>query len=232
MLNIPNESRGKADHGWLKSWHTFSFADYYDPARMGFGALRVINDDIIDPGMGFGTHPHRDMEIITIPLSGALKHADSVGNSTVIKRGEVQLMSAGTGIRHSEFNASNSEEVRLLQIWVHPRENEITPRYDQKSYELKKNELSEIVSPEGGEHAVKIIQDAWFSLGNFDARKSFTYSAKRTGNGVFVFVLSGEAKVQGQTLGARDALGVNSGEEFQIEFTRAGEVLLMDIPLI
>lgn len=232
MMTIPSESRGLADHGWLKSRHTFSFADYYDPKRMGFGALRVINDDFVAAGKGFGTHPHRDMEIISIPLSGILKHRDSEGNAALIKKGEVQIMSAGTGIFHSEHNASDSEEVRFLQIWVTPKKFGVKPRYDQKNYELKENELTLVVSPEGKGTSVGINQDAYFSLGLLTHGKTISYDVKQPGNGVFVFVLAGSLNVNGQELGTRDGVGISKTEKLTLHATSGAEVLLMEVPMI
>lgn len=231
MITIPSETRGLADHGWLKSRFTFSFADYYDPKRMGFGALRVINDDFIAPAKGFGTHPHRDMEIITIPLTGTLQHRDSEGNAAKIKRGEVQLMSAGTGIFHSEYNASDEEEVRLLQIWVMPKKYGIKPRYDQKNYTWKENELTLVVSPEGSETAVSINQDAYFSLGRITPEGRISYQVKKEGNGVFVFILSGSAVVNGQVLKNRDAVGISDTENIDLRALENSEVLLMEVPM-
>lgn len=231
-MTIPSESRGLADHGWLKSRFTFSFAEYYDPKRMGFGALRVINDDFIAPAKGFGTHPHRDMEIITIPLTGVLQHRDSEGNAAKIRKGEVQLMSAGTGIFHSEYNASSSEEVRLLQIWVLPKKMNIKPRYDQKTYELKDNELTLVVSPEGSETAVSINQDAYFSLGRITNGNSIKYDVKGAGNGVFVFVLSGTITVNGQELKTRDAVGISETDKLNLISSENSEVLLMEVPMM
>jgi redox-sensitive bicupin YhaK (pirin superfamily) len=232
MMTIPNETRGLADHGWLKSRHTFSFADYYDPKRMGFGALRVINDDQVAAAMGFGTHPHRDMEIISIPLSGSLQHRDSEGNAAKIRKGEVQIMSAGTGIFHSEYNASDSEEVRFLQIWVMPKKYGIKPRYDQKTYELKDNELTLVVSPEGTGTAVGINQDAYFSLGRLTHGTRMNYEVKREGNGVFVFVLAGSLTVNGMELGTRDGVGISETNKLDIHATSGAEVLLMEVPMM
>lgn len=232
MMTIPAESRGLADHGWLKSRHSFSFADYYNPKRMGFGALRVINDDFVAPGKGFGTHPHRDMEIISIPLSGSLKHRDSEGNAALIKKGEVQIMSAGTGIFHSEHNASDTEEVRFLQIWVMPKKYGIKPRYDQKKYEIKENELTLVVSPDGKGTAVGINQDAYFSLGLLTHGKTINYEVKQTGNGVFVFVLAGSLTVNGIELGTRDGIGISETENLSIHATSGAEVLLMEVPMM
>lgn len=232
MLNIPSETRGLADHGWLKSRHTFSFAEYYDPKRMGFGALRVINDDFVAAGKGFGTHPHRDMEIISIPLSGSLKHRDSEGNAAEIRKGEVQIMSAGTGIFHSEQNASDSEEVKFLQIWVMPKKYGIKPRYDQKTYDLKDNELTLVVSPDGKGSAVGINQDAYFSLGRLTPGAKLTYDVNQTGNGVFVFVLSGTLTVNGQELRTRDGVGISETEKLNLVAGETAEVLLMEVPMM
>ena len=179
------ESRGTADHGWLKSWHSFSFADYYDPDRIHFGALRVLNDDIIHGGKGFGTHAHQNMEIITIPLEGALRHRDSMGHEKVIQKGEVQIMSAGTGVQHSEFNDSPTVAVNLLQIWILPKEMNIKPRYDQKVFSLsdRANKFQTVVSPSGQEGSVAINQDAYFSLVDLKKGKSLRYDRKTAGNG-------------------------------------------------
>ncbi len=234
MLIHPSHSRGKADHGWLKSRHTFSFADYFDPDRMGFGTLRVINDDIIAPGMGFGTHPHRDMEIITIPTSGALAHKDSEGNSSVIRKGEVQIMSAGTGIRHSEFNASDSELSELLQIWVHPKVKNVKPRYEQKSFtpESRKNQFSLVVSPDGREGSVVINQDAFFSLADMEEGVELNYQAKLSGNGAYLFILSGEISLNGIKLHARDGVGIDDLSCMELKALAQAEVLVMEIPLV
>jgi redox-sensitive bicupin YhaK (pirin superfamily) len=232
MMTIPSESRGLADHGWLKSRHTFSFAEYYDPKRMGFGALRVLNDDYVAPGKGFGTHPHRDMEIISIPLSGALKHRDSEGNTAKITKGEVQIMSAGTGIFHSEHNASDLEEVRFLQIWVLPKKLGMKPRYDQKTYELKDNELTLVVSPTGTGAAVGINQDAYFSLVRLTKGSSVSYDVNEKNNGVFVFVLSGPVTVDGQDLKTRDAVGISEKSHFKLVASENAEVLLMEVPMM
>ncbi len=232
MLNIPAQSRGQADHGWLKSHFSFSFADYYDPKRMGFGALRVINDDYIAPARGFGMHPHKDMEIITIPLKGTLQHKDSEGNSAQIKKGEVQIMSAGTGIFHSEHNASENEEVELFQIWVMPKKYGVKPRYDQKIYDLKENELTLIVSPEGQGSAVGINQDAYFSRGKLSEGKTLSYQVKQTGNGVFVFVVSGSLTVNGKELNTRDAVGIAETEVLNLVANKDVDVLLIDVPML
>jgi redox-sensitive bicupin YhaK (pirin superfamily) len=233
MIIYKAESRGQANHGWLKSWHTFSFADYYNPGRMNFGALRVLNDDFIAPGMGFGTHPHKDMEIITIPLSGALQHKDSMGNTEIIRKGEVQIMSAGTGIRHSEFNASTEEEVTLLQIWVFPDKDGITPRYEQKDFSLinKKNKLLPIVSPDRREGSVLINQNAYFYLGEIEAGTLVTYKKTSLSQGIYLFVLSGEVLVNNAQLGSRDAAGIDDQDEISIKALSHSEILLMEVPL-
>lgn len=227
------DSRGAADHGWLKSYHTFSFADYYDPRRMNFGALRVINDDFIAPGMGFGTHPHRDMEIITIPLSGALMHEDSMGTKSIISKGEVQIMSAGTGIFHSEFNASKVEPVTLLQIWVMPKNLHVAPRYEQKDFSslLTSNEFTTVVAPDGINGAVSINQDAFFSIAKINQGKDLSYTPFRAQNLVYVFLISGKINLLNQTLFARDAAGLDKTEnKFFLSALEASEVLVMEVP--
>ena len=228
------DSRGHANHGWLNSYHSFSFGSYHDPAKIHFGALRVLNDDTVSGGMGFGKHPHDNMEIVSIPLSGDLEHQDSMGNTTVIKHGEVQIMSAGTGIYHSEKNKNHNEAVKFLQIWVLPKLRNIEPRYDQKIFaEIdRKNKFQTVVAPLRTEgDAVEINQDAWFSLGNFDNSTETSYEIKQQGNGVYVFVLEGEIEIIGQKLGRRDALGVSETEAILIKATSNAEVLLIDIPM-
>lgn len=233
MITHTSESRGIANHGWLKSRHTFSFADYYNPERMGFGALRVINDDSVDAGMGFGTHPHRDMEIISIPLEGALAHKDSEGNHGIIKKGEVQIMSAGTGIAHSEMNASDKEAVKFLQIWVLPKKTGIKPRYEQKNFADvdKKNKIVTVVSPDGRDGSVSINQDAFFSLTDIDAGKKVSYEKKASGNGLYVFVLSGQVTVEGENFKARDGVGIKDFSQVEITAKDNAEVLLMEVPV-
>lgn len=225
-------TRGHANHGWLDSWHTFSFAHYYDPNRSHFGALRVLNDDYIAPGMGFGTHPHDNFEIVTIPLEGAVEHRDSMGNHGIIKHGDVQIMSAGSGIAHSEFNASKDEALKLFQIWVFPKERNITPRYDQKTYPLegRKNSWQVVVSP-NHEGAVWINQDAYFNLGHFDANSNIDYKMNTKGNGVFLMVVSGEAEVDGQQLNSRDAMGVWDVDSVSIKTNAETELLAIEIPM-
>lgn len=227
-------TRGQANHGWLQANHSFSFANYYNPERMNFGVLRVLNDDRIAGGKGFGTHPHDNMEIITIPLEGALAHKDSMGNAAVIQSGEVQVMSAGTGIYHSEFNHHPTEDVKLFQIWLFPREKNVEPRYDQISIRdvEKQNEFYQILSPNPNDQGVWIHQDAWFHLGNFDAGKSNTYSLKKKDNGVYLMVIEGEVEVNGQKLSTRDGFGMWDIQQFDFKAITKARVLVMEVPLV
>lgn len=227
------DSRGFQNHGWLVANHSFSFANYYNPERVHFGVLRVLNDDFIAPGMGFGIHPHSNMEIITIPLSGELHHKDSMENFGAIMKGEIQVMSAGTGIQHSEFNGSTEKPVTLLQIWVIPRENGVEPRYDQLkiSDNAVENEFQQIVSPNPEDAGVWIHQDAWFHLGNFTQKTSKTYEIKKLGNGVYVFVISGSVKIGDTVLNQRDALGIEETDQFDLEISENSEVLLLEVPM-
>lgn len=229
----PANSRGDANHGWLKSQHTFSFANYYDPERMGFGALRVINDDVIDPGTGFGTHPHQNMEIISVPLSGALRHKDTMGNDFVIKSGEVQTMSAGTGVAHSEYNHSNEEKANFLQIWVLPEKQNIEPAYSQKKFEKadRKNAWQLVVSPDGREDSVSINQNAFFSQAEVKASQSLRYEKYDQNNGVYIFVIEGEVEVSGQKLETRDGLGIYEADKLEFKASADTELLLMEVPL-
>jgi redox-sensitive bicupin YhaK (pirin superfamily) len=227
------DSRGKANHGWLNSFHSFSFGGYYDPARSHFGVLRVLNDDTVAAGMGFGKHPHDNMEIISIPTSGDLKHKDSMGNETVIKQGDIQVMSAGTGIAHSEMNANSNKEVRFFQIWLFPNKKNVQPRYGQYSIDEAKmhNQLLQVLSPDENEEGVWIHQDAWFSMGDLDQGFETTYRVKRTGNGVYVFVIEGDATINGQALNRRDGLGINDTDTLSIKADSHARLLLMDIPV-
>jgi len=227
------DTRGHADHGWLNTYHSFSFASYYDPERIHFGALRVLNDDTIAGGMGFGMHPHDNMEIITIPLEGQLAHKDSMGNSGVISKGEVQVMSAGTGIRHSEFNHNSDKESALLQIWLFPETRNVEPRYDQKAYSLEEthNNLLNIVSPMGSSEGIHINQQAWFSLGKLDKDFSTSYTLNKEGNGVYAFVISGEVTINGQKLENRDGLGIADTDKLEIKADSPAELLLMEVPM-
>lgn len=230
----PAAERGIADHGWLKACHSFSFSSYYHPEKMQFGALRVLNDDTIAPGMGFGKHSHDNMEIITIPLSGGVKHGDSMGNEGIIKPGEVQIMSAGTGVIHSEHNASSSETLNLFQIWIMPELRNIAPRYDQKQFEVsdRLNKFQTLVSPEKSGSTLWINQQAWLSLGKFDKASSVNYNLHIPNNGVYVMVVSGELEVAGQLLGERDAIGVSDVSVIKLKFLKETEVLMIEIPMI
>lgn len=227
------DTRGKANHGWLNSHHTFSFANYYNPDRMNFGVLRVLNDDIVAPGMGFGKHPHQNMEIISIPLEGDLEHKDSMGNVAVIKEGDVQVLSAGTGITHSEYNKNKDKEVKFLQIWVFPKEKNLTPRYDQVSIReiAKDNEFYQVLSPNKDDQGVWINQDAWFHIGNFTKGKLDTYNIKKEGNGVYAFILDGEVEIDGEKLSKRDGMGIWDTESISVKATEDARVLLMEVPM-
>lgn len=228
------ETRGHANHGWLDSHHTFSFANYYNPERMHFGVLRVLNDDWVAPGRGFGRHPHDNMEIISIPLLGDLEHQDSMNNKQVIRQGDIQVMSAGTGIFHSEFNRNPDKEVRFLQIWVFPNKKNVEPRYDQLSYDRTKahNNLLQVLSPSPVDAGVWIHQDAWFHLGHFDEGFQTEYTLKRPQkNGVYAFVIEGAVSINGQSLGRRDGLGVWDTDKFAIRANEKAELLLMEVPM-
>ena len=226
-------TRGHANHGWLDSHHTFSFAGYYNPERMNFGVLRVLNDDVVSGGMGFPTHPHQNMEIISIPLEGDLQHRDSMGNVAVIKAGDVQVMSAGTGVEHSEYNKNQDSLVRFLQIWVFPRERNVTPRYDQITLEKGQatNTFQQILSPDPADEGVWINQDAWFSIGELEAGHEQSYRIKKDGNGVYVFVLEGSVEINGELLDRRDGYGVWDADAFDVKASQDARVLLMDVPM-
>lgn len=226
-------TRGHQDHGWLKANHTFSFANYYDPERVHFGALRVLNDDHVEGGMGFGMHPHANMEIITIPLSGELHHKDSMGNFGAIQKGEIQVMSAGTGVQHSEFNGREDEAVKLLQIWVIPNKMGVQPRYDQIKIaaSAKPNDFQQIISPNPDGEGSWIHQDAWFNLANFDKGTAKEYLVNKEGNGVYVFMISGKAKVGEVELSERDGLGISETDRFTVEALENAEILLMEVPM-
>lgn len=226
-------TRGHANHGWLDSHHSFSFANYHNPERMHFGVLRVLNDDQVSAGMGFGTHPHDNMEIISIPLEGDLEHKDSMGNLAVIKEGDVQIMSAGNGIMHSEYNRNKEKAVKFLQIWVFPNKKNVEPRYDQISIKNieKKNEFYQILSPSQEDQGVWLYQDAWFHLGKFDAGKQTRYSINKKGNGVYVFVLDGEVEIEGQQLGKRDGFGIWDIDSFNFKSNSNARVLLLEVPI-
>jgi quercetin 2,3-dioxygenase len=226
-------TRGHANHGWLDTNHTFSFGHYYDPARVQFGALRVLNDDFVDGGMGFGTHPHDNMEIISIPLHGDLEHKDSMGNVGVIRQNDVQIMSAGTGIRHSEYNKSKDKKVNFLQIWVLPKEINIAPRYEQKTFspEQRVNKLQQVVSGKKGDEGVWINQDAWFYLGNLKKDFATEYTVKKKDNGTYIFVIEGDVTIAGQNLNKRDGIEVWDTDSISIAAGSDAEILIMDIPM-
>lgn len=227
------DSRSIADHGWLKSFQTFSFGGNYNPERIQFGALRVLNDDTIDGGTGFGEHPHDNMEIISIVLEGGLKHEDSMHNVAIIEPGEIQVMSAGTGIYHQEYNKEENVPAKFLQIWLFPNQRNVTPRYQQERYDatLVPNEFSQILSPDKSDAGVWIYQDAWFHLGKFDTGLKTDYTLKRQGNGVYVFVIKGSIQVNGQDLAERDGLGIWEVDKLDINILTDAEVLLMEVPM-
>jgi quercetin 2,3-dioxygenase len=227
-------TRGHANHGWLDSWHTFSFASYYDADRVHFGALRVLNDDTVAPGMGFGKHPHDNMEIVSIPLEGDLEHGDSTGTKAVIKQGDVQVMSAGTGIIHSEKNKNSDQQVKFLQIWIFPKKKNVEPRYDQKTFtdSEKQNRLATVVSPIGtNDGGVQLHQDAWFHLGKLDKETSLTYNLKKKGNGVYAFVLEGDVTINEIALNRRDGLGISETDTLSVKADNNTEILLMEVPM-
>ena len=228
-----SKTRGFADHGWLKSYHTFSFAGYQNPERNHFGVLRVLNDDQVSQAKGFGTHPHDNMEIISIPLEGDLEHKDSMGNTTVIREGDVQVMSAGTGIFHSEYNKNADKPVKFLQIWVFPNQRNVEPRYDQISIRdiETKNTFYQVLSPNANDEGVWVHQDAWFHLGRFEEGKTDTYRMKKSGNGVYAFVLEGEVNINGQELSARDGFGIWETDQFDFTSHSHSRVLLMEVPM-
>jgi redox-sensitive bicupin YhaK (pirin superfamily) len=229
-----SNTRGHANHGWLESYHTFSFANYQNPERMNFGVLRVLNDDRVSQGMGFGKHPHDNMEIISIPLEGDLEHQDSMGNTTVIKEGDIQAMSAGTGIFHSEYNKNKDQLVKFLQIWIYPNKKNVTPRYDQITLDLddRHNKLQQILSPNPEDEGVWIHQDAWFHIGKFDKDFSTSYELKKPGNGIYAFVLKGDFTIGNIALNERDGLGIWDTNSIKITANSAkAEILLMEVPM-
>jgi quercetin 2,3-dioxygenase len=226
-------SRGHFDYGWLKTYHTFSFSNYHDPERVNFGMLRVLNDDEIEGGQGFGTHPHNDMEIVTIPLEGAVAHKDSTGGEGVIYPDEIQVMSAGTGILHSEFNHLNDGTTKLLQLWIFPDKKGHKPRYDQKFFdsEERKNKLQFIVTPEKKDDNLWLNQDAYLSLTDLEKDKSTNYKVHTKGNGVYLFLIDGEISVAGETLSKRDGIGIYETDEFSITAIKDSQILLIEIPM-
>jgi redox-sensitive bicupin YhaK (pirin superfamily) len=228
-----SNTRGEANHGWLKSHHTFSFAGYHNPERMSFGALRVLNDDRVSASQGFGTHPHDNMEIVSVVLDGALRHKDTMGNEHVIKSGEVQIMSAGTGVAHSEYNNSDEDEVSFLQIWVFPEKRNIEPRYAQKDFSSlrEKNKIQIVVSPDQEDGALPINQNSYFSLLDLEEGHSSQYNLNSKDNGVYIFVLDGEVKVAEQTLEKRDGLGVEETDAVELSATKDSKLLFIEVPM-
>lgn len=227
-----SSERGHANHGWLDSYHSFSFASYYDPKKVHFGALRVLNDDTVHPGHGFGKHPHENMEIVSIPLYGDLEHKDSTGRHEIIKQNDVQIMSAGSGLLHSEMNANKDKEVKFLQIWVFPKEYNIEPRYEQKTFkpEDRINSIQTVVAP-NDDKAVHINQDAWFSLSKLENETTVTYDVKKESNGVYVFVIDGDVAIDGQQLAKRDALGISETGAITVKANSNAEVLFIEVPM-
>lgn len=230
----PANTRGTADYGWLKATYSFSFANYYDPSRIHFGALRVLNDDYIEGGMGFGRHPHDNMEIVTIPLEGAVAHEDSTGTSGIVGVGEVQVMSAGTGIFHSEKNASSKEPLKLFQIWVMPKVKDIEPRYDQRKFDVSeyKNQWKTLVSPLGTDiDSLQVNADTYFNMTKSDSGKSLSYEFHQENQGAYIMVVDGEIEVDGKVLSRRDAIGITETKDFAIKFNKESQVLLIEIPM-
>ena len=227
------DKRGYANHGWLQSYHTFSFANYYDPERIHFGALRVLNDDIVAGGEGFGMHPHENMEIITIPLEGDLKHKDNMGNESVIQEGKVQVMSAGTGILHSEMNANNDKPVKLLQIWIFPNKKDVVPRYDEVSLDKvdTKNKFGQILSPNYDDEGVWVYQNAWFHMADIEEGNDVKYTLRDPQNGIYLFFINGSIQIDNHTLEHRDGLGINDIEDLKINAIKKSKVLLMEVPM-
>lgn len=226
-------SCGDANHGWLKSKHTFSFANYHNPERMGFGALRVINDDFVIGGQGFGKHSHRDMEIISIPLSGKLGHGDNIGNNGIIETGEIQVMSAGTGITHSEMNGDDKEDVKFLQIWVIPNKMNVAPRYQQVRMDdiMQPNKFNQVLSPNADDAGVWIHQNAWFSMGDFEQGVTQNYTLNDANNGVYVFVIEGSVTINNNVLNTRDGLGVWDTKSMTMDVLENSKVLIMEVPM-
>ncbi|APU11488.1 hypothetical protein A5M85_14710 [Cellulophaga lytica] len=227
-------TRGHANHGWLNSYHSFSFANYQNTERMNFGALRVLNDDTVSEGRGFGTHPHQNMEIISIPLKGDLQHQDNMGNATIIKQGDIQVMSAGTGIMHSEYNKNKDRAVEFLQIWIIPNKTNVKPRYDQISLkELEKpNSLYQVLSPNANDAGVWIYQDAWFNLGTFTEDTTTSYALNKKDNGVYAFVLEGNVSIEGEQLSKRDGVGLWETDNIAINASKNSKVLLIEVPMV
>lgn len=227
------DTRGTVDLGWLKSNHTFSFGNYYNPERINFGALRVLNDDTVGGGKGFGTHPHDNMEIISIPLTGGLRHQDSMDNIAVISDGDIQVMSAGTGIFHEEHNNDNEQDVQFLQIWIYPDRLNVEPRYAQLTLDkpARHNKLQQILSPDPEDQGVWIYQKAWFHIGDFDKGSEVTYSLRDKNNGIYIFLIKGLLEIDGQLLHSRDGLGLTELSILNISIKERSEFLIMEIPM-
>lgn len=228
-------TRGHQYHGWLDTHHTFSFADYYNPERINFGALRVVNDDIVEAGEGFGKHPHDNMEIVSIPLYGDLEHKDSMGHKSVIRAGEVQVMSAGSGLFHSEYNSNKDKPLNFFQIWVFPNKKDVQPRYDQKAFDFlhNKNKLIQVVSPDGEDGSLWLHQDTWFNIGTFDKDSDIEYELRKKGDGVFAMVIDGEFNVDEQKLRHRDAIGIWEINSLKIKaLTENAKILLIEVPML
>jgi redox-sensitive bicupin YhaK (pirin superfamily) len=226
------DERGFANHGWLKSYHSFSFANYYDEDRMGFGRLRVLNDDVVEPGMGFGTHPHDNMEIISIPLDGIMAHKDSQGNEYTIKEGDVQVMSAGTGLTHSEYNYSKENKLNFLQLWIFPDVINTTPDYQQKSFQLPQNELILIVSPDRSHNSLPIKQNAFLYLGKLNKEFSTKYTRHADGNGIFIFNIDGKISIENESLHKRDAIGIENTDNINVFAEENSYILLIEVPIM
>lgn len=225
-------SRGYADHGWLKSYHTFSFAGYFNPERVNFGALRVLNDDYVAAGRGFGAHPHENMEIVSIPLEGKLAHKDSTGSEGVIQKSEIQFMSAGTGVTHSEMNGSVTEAVKFLQIWIIPNKMNITPRYGQMEYAVNDNEVKTLIQPTTAEGTLRLQQNAWFKMAKFDSDKETTITVEDPkNNGIYIFLLNGSIEVDGNSLQTRDAIGIWDTDKVSIKTNDKSEFLIIEVPM-
>lgn len=227
------DERGITELGWLHSRHSFSFGRYYNPEKMGYGLLRVLNDDIVEPGEGFGKHPHDNMEIISIVLDGELEHRDSMGTGSVIKTGDIQVMSAGTGITHSEFNHSNEKKVNFLQLWIFPKERNIKPRYDQRNFILaeRKNKTKTVVSGLEHDGVLSIHQNASISIGNFEKEKDVNYKIKYPGNGAYLFMLNGNIKLSGNTISGKDAIGISDINEFSFHTESETDFIIIDVPM-
>ena len=233
MKLFPANERGEMNLGWLKAKYAFSFANYHDPDKIHFGVLRVLNDDIIDPGRGFDTHPHDNMEIITIPLEGELAHKDSMGNEFVIRTNDIQVMSAGTGVYHSEFNPNSDEYSKILQIWIFPNKRDVEPRYEQVSFspDIASNKWQQLISPTKEDEGSWIYQDAWIHRGRFSSNVQTNYHIKKSGNGLYIFLIEGEITINNITLNRRDAYGIWDTDKVDIEINSESDILLLDVPM-